>query len=336
MSGNCEIYSSPWWLRGPHAQTIWSKLARKRRDLPLTRRRILTPDGDEVELYSLPHVANAPHVVLLHGLEGSLRSHYVNGILAAVFDQRLNGHIMMFRSCGAETNQTRRFYHSGETGDFRFVVDSLSAAHSDSRFFLVGVSLGGNVLLKYLGESADKVPRNVAAAAAVSVPYDLSRSATAIDSGFSRVYQRFFLTSLRRKISEKTKRFSGLPTPAEISKLQTIVAFDDIVTAPLHGFAGAQDYYRRSSALGFLAGVRVPTLLLSAYDDHFLPADVLTDVAAQAGLNDALHIEFHRHGGHVGFVRGRFPWRAEYFLDKRVLDFFADYMTSPPQQEDAR
>ncbi|MBA3644726.1 MAG: hypothetical protein H0W63_00970 [Gemmatimonadaceae bacterium] len=115
-----------------------------------------------------------------------------------------------------------------------------------------------------------------------------------------------------------------------------MVAFDDIVTAPLHGFAGAEDYYRRSSALGFLAGVRVPTLLLSAYDDPFLPADVLTDVAAQADLNDALHIEFHQHGGHVGFVRGRFPWRAEYFLDKRVLDFFADHMTSPAQREDRR
>ncbi len=196
MSGNSEIYSSPWWLRGPHAQTIWSKLARKRRDLPLTRRGIPTPDGDEVELYSLPHVANAPHVVLLHGLEGSLRSHYDNAILAAVFDQRLNGHVMMFRSCGAETKRTRRFYHSGETGDFRFVVDSLSASHSDSRLFLVGVSLGGNVLLKHLGESAEKVPRNVADAAAVSVPYDLSRSATAINSGFSRFYQGFFLTSV--------------------------------------------------------------------------------------------------------------------------------------------
>ena len=305
---------------------------RKRRDLPLTRSTVQTPDGDEVELYSLPGVRNAPHVVLLHGLEGSLRSHYLNGILSAVYDRGLNGHVMMFRSCGRETNRTRRFYHSGDTDDFALVLGLLTAAYPDAAFFLAGFSLGGNVLLKYLGEAPHKVPDNVRSAAAVSVPYDLSRSAMAINTGFARIYQRFFLTSLKKKISGKTSKFTGLPAQSEISKLKTMIAFDDAVTAPLHGFADAEDYYRRSSAIAFLEGIRVPTLLLSAYDDPFLPPDVLANVAGRAKLNGALHIEFYRHGGHVGFVRGKLPWRAEYFLDERILDFFLSASDTDKQE----
>lgn len=325
MSRETEIYTTPWWLHGAHAQTMWGKLLRRRRDLHLVQRRLTTDDGDELELYSLRLRPSAPHVVLLHGLEGSLRSHYVNGILSAADDAGFNAHVLMFRSCGASLNRTKRLYHSGDTRDVRLVVEILAAEQPMSQLFLVGVSLGGNVLLKYLGEAAPKVPVNVAAAAAVSVPFDLSRSAAAINQGFSRVYQRFFLRTLKTKIAEKARRFHGLPQAEEIARVRTMVEFDDLVTAPLHGFPDADDYYRRSSSLGFLGAIEVPTLLLSAFDDPFLPPDVLTSVAKEAEKNSALHIEFHAHGGHVGFIRGRFPWQTEYYLDKRIIAFFQSH-----------
>lgn len=333
MSRKTEIYSPPWWLRGSHAQTIWGKVLRNRRELQLSRRMFPTPDGDDLELYSLPEIASAPHIVLLHGLEGSLNSHYVNGVLSAAADARFNAHAMMFRSCGSGTNRTKRFYHSGETGDMRGVVDFLAAEHPSSPLFLAGVSLGGNVLLKFLGEAPERVPANVVAAVAASVPYDLSRSAEAINSGFSRMYQRFFLRTLKAKAARKAERFADLPSAKEISQVRTMTEFDDLVTAPLHGFSGAEDYYSRSSAIRFLSGIRIPTLLLSAFDDPFLPSDVLESVAKEAEGNRALHIEFHRRGGHAGFVAGRFPWRPDYYMDRRIIEFFESYVNYPYRVE---
>jgi len=320
-----EIYSAPWWLRGGHAQTIWGKVFRRRRKLKLSRRIIGTPDGDEVEVHSIEGLATQPHLLLLHGLEGSLRSHYANGLLGAAADRGWTAHILVFRSCGDQPNLTRRLYHSGDTADLRHVVGELTTQFTSSDFFLVGVSLGGNVLLKYLGEDAAGVPSTVRAAAAISVPFDLARSAESIASGFSRIYQRFFLKTLKRKLLEKRKSFSGLPDADVIRNISTMVEFDDIITAPLHGFSGAADYYAKSSAARFLAGVRLPTLLLSSYDDPFLPSPALCGVTAKASANAALHIEFHHSGGHVGFVRGRAPWRAEYYAEQRVFDFFEQF-----------
>jgi Predicted hydrolase of the alpha/beta-hydrolase fold len=320
-----ENYSSPWWLRGGHAQSIWGKLFRKRRQLNISRRTIHTPDGDEIELHSVEYVPDAPHLLLFHGLEGSLRSHYANGMLAACADKGWNAHLLIFRSCGEDVNLTRRFYHSGDTADVRQVIVMLTKKFPLADFFLVGVSLGGNVLLKYLGEEPERVPKSVRAAAAISVPYDLASSANSIAEGFSRIYQRFFLGTLRQKLLKKRAFFPDLPPAQVIRSIGTMVEFDDIVTAPLHGFAGAADYYERSSALRFLADIRLPTLLLSSYDDPFLPAEVLRKVESEALRNRALHIEFHDTGGHVGFVAGRFPWQAQYYAEGRVLRFLEQF-----------
>jgi predicted alpha/beta-fold hydrolase len=320
-----QIYSAPWWLRGGHAQTIWGKLFRRRRQLSLVRRIVRTLDGDEVEVHSVAGLAAAPHVVVLHGLEGSLRSHYANGLLGAAADRGWSAHLLAFRSCGDRLNLTPRFYHSGETDDLRHVLTRLTMQFPSADFFLVGVSLGGNVLLKYLGEDAAGVPASVRAAAAISVPYDLASSAESIASGFSRIYQRFFLKTLKRKILEKRKVFPDLPRADVIRNIATMVEFDGIVTAPLHGFSSAADYYERSSASRFLAEIRLPVLLLSSHDDPFLPSRNLDEVASKASGNPALHIEFHSSGGHVGFVRGRTPWHAEYYAERRALDFFAQF-----------
>lgn len=332
MSDRREIYSSPWWLSGRHLQTIWGKLFRHRRALSLRRELLPTADGDEIELHTIAGATGAPHLLLLHGLEGSLRSHYANGILSAAADAGWNAHLLLFRSCGEGVNRTRRFYHSGDTGDVRCVIEKLVRDYPHADFFLAGVSLGGNVLLKYLGENPDAVPSSVRGAAAISVPYDLARSAERINRGFSRIYQRFFLKTLKAKFVEKRKRFPDLPGEEEILALRTMFEFDDRVTAPLHGFHGAADYYKRSSAIGFLSGIRVPTLLLSSYDDPFLPADVLRDVAEKAAHNPGLHIEFHRSGGHVGFIDGSWPWLANYYVDQRILKFFSQFANNAFRQ----
>jgi predicted alpha/beta-fold hydrolase len=196
------------------------------------------------------------------------------------------------------------------------------AVDRDASFFFAGVSLGGNVLLKWLGELGSSADRRIRAAAAVSVPFDLARASRYIDRGFSRVYQRHFLQSLRRKAIAKLDRYPDLASRARIEAARTLYDFDDAVTAPVHGFEDAQDYYTRSSSIGFLDAVRVPTLLLSAYDDPFLPADVLNDVARLAARNAYLEVEFLAKGGHVGFVTGHNPLRPLYYAEHRVARFF--------------
>jgi hypothetical protein len=307
--------------------------------LPTRRERWDTPDGDFVDLVRLDPVARddgaadaarTPRILLLHGLEGSPRSHYVGGILEQCRRRGWGADLLVFRSCGEEPNRQRRFYHSGETTDAAFVLERLVAEAPDAPRALVGVSLGGNVLLKLLGERGADLPGSVRAAAAVSVPFDLARGSRYINRGFARVYEGFFLRSLRRKAHEKLGRYPELFDREALERARSIWDYDDAVTAPVHGFESADDYYARSSSLGYLAGIRLPTLLVSAYDDPFLPAVVLEEVRAIARGNPSLELEFVPTGGHVGFVTGSAPWRAAYWAEERVADFVAARLASTP------
>jgi uncharacterized protein len=190
----------------------------------------------------------------------------------------------------------------------------------------VGVSLGGNVLLKRLGESAATGGRRIRAAAAISVPFDLEAGARHISRGFARVYDRSFLRSLRRKAIAKLARYPDLFDRDKLARAKTVYDFDDAVTGPVHGFASAHDYYERSSSLRYLPDIRVPTLLLSSVDDPFLPPRVLERARRAAAANPALTVEFHEAGGHVGFVAGSWPWRPVYFAERRVFRFFEKAM----------
>lgn len=317
-------YVPAWWVPGPHAQTLWARFFRRPPAVPARVERWETPDDDFVELHRVDAPAGAPRLVVLHGLEGGSRSHYVWGLFDEARRRGWGADLLVFRSCGPEPNRARRFYHSGETEDLALVLDRLAAEHPGSPLLLTGVSLGGNVLLKFLGERGDAVPAAVRAAAAVSVPYDLGRGARHINRGFARVYERHFLRSLRRKALAKLDRYPNLVAAERLAAARTLWDFDDVLTAPVHGFAGADDYYQRSSALRFLAGIRRPTLLLSAADDPFLPAAVLDEVREIARDTPALELEFVSRGGHVGFVGGRVPWRAEYYAERRVVGWLAD------------
>ena len=299
--------------------------------MPKTRKRVptraeqwTTPDGDKLEIRRLdPPVSaptTAPRLLILHGLEGTIRSHYILGLLDQARQRGWAADVLIFRGCNGELPRAPRFYHSGETTDLDFVVQRLVGERPQQPLVAVGVSLGGNVLLKWLGEKGASLPVQLRAAAAISVPYDLERGSREIERGFSRLYTFHFLRTLRRKALAKLAEEPGLFDEPPLRAARTLT---DFVTAPVHGFASARDYYSRSSSRHFLSGIRRPTLLLSAFDDPFLPREVLDDVAEVALDNPWLTVEFHARGGHVGFVSGRVPWRPQYYAEERSIEYLA-------------
>jgi predicted alpha/beta-fold hydrolase len=317
-------YSPAWWLPGAHAQTMWGKLFRRLPPQSTKRVRLDTPDGDFVDLHRLPSAdQHAPRLLILHGLEGTVRSHYAQGLLAEAARREWAADLLIFRSCGDELNLTRRFYHSGETADLAFVIDHILSESPTRPLVAAGVSLGGNVLLKYLGERNTSIAPQLKAAVGISVPYDLARSSRHIDRGFAKLYQRHFIRSLKRKTAAKLERFPDLVDRDELSRIRTMYEFDETLTGPLHGFSGADDYYSRSSSLGWLNRISIPTLLFNAVDDPFMPPDVLTDVRAVAAQNPALEVEFPPHGGHAGFIAGSNPFRPFYHAEQRACEFLA-------------
>ncbi|MEO8560461.1 MAG: alpha/beta fold hydrolase [bacterium] len=317
-------YTPAWWVPGAHLRTLWGKFVR-RTVLETRSERWETPDGDELELRRVDPPRDAststPRLLVLHGLEGTIRSHYLLGVLAQAKRLGWGADALIFRSCNGDVTRARRLYHSGETSDLDLVVQRLVREHPGQPLVLAGFSLGGNVLLKWLGEQGDRLPSEVRRAVAVSVPFDLERGSRFIERGFGRVYTRHFLRTLKAKARAALARHPGLFDAGELEQASTLYDFDDVVTAPVHGFVDARDYYRRSSSLGFLDRIRRPTLLLSAYDDPFLPADVLHEVERIAAKSPFLTAEFHERGGHVGFVSGSSPLAPRYYAEERIFDF---------------
>jgi uncharacterized protein len=311
-------------------QTLWGKFFRRQPAHPTRIERLDTPDGDFIEVHHLDAPAGSPILLLLHGLEGTIRSHYIQGLLGEASRRGWRAGVLIFRSCGAELNRTRRFYHSGETTDIDLVVRHFENVFPNAPLVLAGVSLGGNVLLKYLGERGTSVSRRIRGAAVASVPFDLARSSRHIDRGFSKVYQQSFLQSLRRKAIAKLEHFPDITSAESVMSARTMYAFDDRFTAPLHGFRDAADYYTQSSSIGWLANISIKTLLLSAVDDPFLPSQVLDEVRSLAARNPSLEVEFTPRGGHVGFVEGRDPFHPSYYLERRMGEFLARTLVPVP------
>jgi predicted alpha/beta-fold hydrolase len=327
-----DEFRPAWWLPGPHMMTMWGKFFRKSQLHDVNVERIPTPDGDEISLVSDLERRSGPTLLLLHGLEGGMRSHYVAGIWAVARQRGWQPTMLVFRTCDNRMNSARRTYHSGETTDLQLVIDLLVEREPETPIGIVGISLGGNVMLKWLGHLGERVPKQGRAATAVSTPYDLARSSKAIDSGFARLYQWNFLRSLRRKARQKLAQYPDICSTGTVDALATMWEFDDRFTAPLHGFRDAADYYEQSSSIRYLPGIRRPTLLLSANDDPFHPHDVLRDVADIASSNPYLITEFHQRGGHVGFVGGA-PWNPTYYVEKRVGAFLAGHLSASSSAE---
>jgi uncharacterized protein len=321
------VSSSPfqpaWWLPGPHAQTLGARLLRSRAgERALRRERWELDDGDFLDLDFVDDQAAGPLVVVLHGLEGSTRSGYALELYRALRRVGLAAVGVNFRSCSGELNRLPRLYHSGETGDLGLVLRRLTERFPGRALGAAGFSLGGNVLLKYLGETRDALVR---AAAAISVPFDLAAGAGRLERGFSRVYRRYLVGKLKRKTLAKGALLRERIALDRVRRARTFVEFDDAATAPLHGFADAREYYARSSSGRYLAGVVVPTLVIHAADDPFLPAAAIPRAAVRA--NAALSAEFPARGGHVGFVAGP-PWAPVFWAEQRAAAFLAERLAS--------
>jgi len=295
-------------------------VARRQRLGGVRRERFDTPDGDFVDVDWFGGAPGAPLLLVLHGLEGSIRSHYIGGLFRLAAARGWRSAVMYFRSCSGELNRLPRFYHSGETGDFDHVLRVLAEREPAPRVGAVGISIGGNVLLKWLGEQGEAAPKALAGAVAISVPFDLAACARLMDQGLQKsLYTASFMRSFRQKTRAKARVHPGFVDVQAALRAQTFAAYDRAVTAPLHGFADEEDYWRRSSSGPYLARVRRPTLLINALDDPFIPPTSLPD---PRGLPPAVRAEFVPHGGHVGFVEGR-PWRATSWAERRALDFLA-------------
>jgi predicted alpha/beta-fold hydrolase len=316
-----------WWLPGPHLQTAWGSLARRRRHAPFIREILETPDGDELVLDHIEGPARSPRLLVLHGLEGSSYSVYVQGLIAAAARRGWRATALNFRSCARNParlrqmlpNRRPRLYHSGETSDLDFVVRALAQRDPAAPLFAAGSSLGGNVLLKWLGENAGQ--RMIAAAAAVSTPYDLAAGSRHLEKGAGRLYARGFLATLRAKAIGVARRFPEAASKIDIERVarsRTFWEFDEAATGPLHGFAGAGDYYDRSSSIRLLASIRTPTLCVSSEDDPFLPASVLP--RARAAASASVRFLVTSRGGHVGFVSGASP---RYWAEETVISWLA-------------
>lgn len=317
-------YRAPRWLAGGHAQTLWP-LLRKGPLPPYCRERWTTPDHDFIDLDRVGDDAeDLPLVVLFHGLEGSSRSHYARALMRTVVERGWRGVVVHFRGCSGEPNLLPRAYHSGDSAEIDWVLRRLHQMHPHAPLFAAGVSLGGNALLKWLGERGAGAGF-VTAAAAVCPPLDLAAANAALMHGFNRVYTRHFLRTLIPAALAKLERFPGLYDPARVRAATSLYAFDDVVTAPLHGFADAADYYARASARQFLGGILVPTLLINARNDPFLPAAALP-TAAQ--ISSAVRLEQPAAGGHVGFVSAGFPGHTDW-LPRHLLDDFSRQLAAP-------
>jgi predicted alpha/beta-fold hydrolase len=320
LRANSDImpFKPAWWCRGPHLQTLWPYLIRPRPRVPLRRERLALADGDFVDLDWLVTDSQGPIVLILHGLEGSSNSKYALGILRAVQARGWRAVVMHFRGCSGEPNRLTRGYHSGETLDVAELVRELKRREPRAPIVTVGYSLGGNVLLKWLGEVGDAAP--IEAAVAVSVPFLLADSAARMEQGFSRIYQWELVQRLKRSINTKRARVALPLRITDLAPIRSFREFDEHVTAPLHGFAGADDYYARSSSRQYLKDIRVPTLLLHSSDDPFMTA---ATVPQPHELSNSVELELYDRGGHVGFVSGRWPWRARYWLEQRIPAFLA-------------
>lgn len=316
-------YPAPAWLPGGHLQTMVPAVAIRQPGPPMRRERWLAADGDFIDIDFVDGAADQPMVVLFHGLEGSSGSHYAKALMAAVAARGWSGAVPHFRGCSGEANLAPRFYHSGDAAEIDWILRKMhSRRASGSLLYAAGVSLGGNALLRWLGEAQGQADF-VAAACAVSAPLDLAQGGAALSSGFNRIYTRMFLRTLKPKCLRKLEQFPGLFDRDALLAAGDLYAFDNVVTAPLHGYKNTDDYWDRASAKHVLHDITVPTLVLNARNDPFLPGRYLPTSASPH-----VTLEYTAQGGHVGFAVGAPPGRLDW-LPQRILGFFDEVSGAP-------
>ena len=313
-----STYTPPWWLPGGNCQTVYARVLARNYAIEYQRQRWDTPDGDFIDLdWMNREVGAAKLLVLFHGLEGCSRSHYALSLMAMAQRMGWRGVVPHFRGCSGEINKLARAYHSGDAAEIDWIMRRLKRENPGCDLYVVGVSLGGNMLLKWLGEQGAAATSIVNGAVAVSAPVDLHAAAAVLDFGYRRaIYTRRFLRLLRAKVLGKIATHGLDIDIAAVRSCSTFRQIDDLYTAPIHGFKDADDYWTRASSKPLLKNIRVPTLVLNAQDDPFLPADALPRASE---VSDSVTLEFPDYGGHVGFVAGSMPGHLEW-LPQRVLN----------------
>ncbi len=312
------IHPSPYQVRGllknGHLHTVIAALFRKVSDITYSRERIETPDGDFIDL-DWSRLGSSKLVVVLHGLEASANIPYVKGMVQYFNQRGWDGIGMNFRGCSGVPNRTLRAYHSGETEDLAWVLQHIIEKNTYDSIALVGFSLGGNVLLKFMGEQRELL-RQVSSAVAISVPCDLSGVSEKLNHWQNRIYLKRFMYYLNKKLNTKLHQF-----PEQISlplnrMPKTFFEYDHYFTGPVHGFSGAKDYWEKSSSLTFIPRISIPTLLLSALDDPFLTKKCFP--RHLSSKNEQFYLETPFHGGHVGFI---LPGSQYSYTEQRAFDF---------------
>ena len=309
-----------WWLPSGHLQTCAASLA-LRPIIATTQEAIPLPDGDQLELYWLHSEQaslQAPIVLLLHGLEGSVSSHYIQGMLQQIKNHGWRGVMLHFRGSNGCVNALPEGYHAGKTSDLIAALNFIAGRYPEASCNAVGYSLGANVLLKFLGEYPEQTA--IQNAVAVSPPFDLQASSRFMHQGINRLYERYFMKKLKRSISRKLAQ--GIPMPVDLDVLNQIShlrEFDEYITAPLHGFTDAEDYYTRCSSHSFLRAIQTPTLIIHAEDDPMIPKATIPQAHQ---LSPAIQMEVYPHGGHVGFISGGRPGKLNYWLEQRIPQYF--------------
>ena len=315
-----STFQPAWWIKSPHLQTLWPVFLRKRPRLTLTAERVELSDGDFIDLaWHSQDRESAPIVMVIHGLEGSLKSHYAPTLLKALYQAGFNSVFMHLRGRSGTPNRLARSYHSGLTADVIEVVDYLAKTRRPV-FALIGFSLGGNLTLKYLGQSGHNTP--IKTAVAISVPFQLNECAIKLEHGFARLYGWHLLHNLKTSYQRKFKQRSS-PIKPDFKQIQTLYQFDDAITAPLNGFQNAADYYAKSSSSQYLKYIRVPTLIIHSTDDPFMYPST---VPAETNLSENIILELTQYGGHVGFVSGNIPGKAHYWLEQRIIDWLKQHL----------
>ena len=319
-------FKPAWWLRGAHGQTLWPALFRRLPPPPVRRERLRTPDGDFVEL-DWCGGEDGPVVILLHGLAGSSHSSYITGLQHALTKRGLRTVTLNFRGCGGQPNDTARCYHSGDTEDLDHLCAEIKRRHPDVPLAAVGFSLGGNVLLKWLGTEGRH--GGLSAAVAVSAPMLLNLCADRMDRGFSRLYRNQLLRELKAYVQgkeshlRKTWEADKLRRLGDLSAIRSFWEYDGQVVAGLYGFKDAQDYYAQSSSRQYLKSIATPTLIIHSRDDPFMTPQV---IPTETELSPVVRLEVTMGGGHVGFVSGTVPGFPHYWLEQRIPAFVTEHL----------
>jgi len=320
---NADSFKPAFGLTNKHIQTIFPSLFRKTPSPSFEIEEFTLSDGDFLECYWHKienHNTHTPIVILFHGLAGSYKSSYIQGVVDALDKAGFSSVVMHYRGCAEKENHLARSYHSGDTGDAKEFLEYLQKNYSTNKLFAVGYSLGANMLLKLLGELQENSP--LSTAVAVSAPMQLDICASHMNRGFSRFYQHLLLKDLNEALEKKYLKHDlesiiNLPKQ-KVKKLKNFWEFDDAYTAPIHGFDSAKDYYTKSSARQYLREIKTPTLIIHAKDDPFMTPDILPQ---EEELSSFVQLEIQEHGGHVGFIGGTLL-KPEYWLDKKIVNYF--------------